>query len=118
MEIQEWMAQRKFLQGNLLYGIELERNIPKTDQDIYRAFKINPNYNKKWGYQRWHYQHDGSVHNGNEIILSGENFTYREMHKVLEDFEKAIDKMSNMNIKEIIKLQWNISDFENLENVE
>ncbi len=31
--------------------------------------------------------------------------------------EKAIDKMSKMNIKEIIKLQWNISDFENLENV-
>jgi len=31
--------------------------------------------------------------------------------------EKAIEKMSKTNIKEIIKLQWNISDFENLENV-
>jgi len=31
--------------------------------------------------------------------------------------EKAIDKMSKTNIKEIVKLQWNISDFENLENV-
>ncbi len=31
--------------------------------------------------------------------------------------EKAISKMKNMNIKEIIKLQWNISDFENLENI-
>jgi len=31
--------------------------------------------------------------------------------------EKAIEKMSKMNIKEIVKLQWNISDFENLENV-
>ncbi len=31
--------------------------------------------------------------------------------------EKAIEKMSKMNIKEIIKLQWNISDFENLENI-
>ena len=31
--------------------------------------------------------------------------------------EKAIAKMKTMNIKEIIKLQWNISDFENLENI-
>ena len=31
--------------------------------------------------------------------------------------EKAIDKMSKTNVKEIVKLQWNISDFENLENV-
>lgn len=31
--------------------------------------------------------------------------------------EKAIEKMSKTNVKEIIKLQWNISDFENLENV-
>lgn len=31
--------------------------------------------------------------------------------------EKAIEKMSKMKIKEIIKLQWNISDFENLENI-
>jgi uncharacterized SAM-dependent methyltransferase len=31
--------------------------------------------------------------------------------------EKAIEKMKNVNIKEIIKLQWNISDFENLENI-
>ncbi len=31
--------------------------------------------------------------------------------------EKAIAKMKNMNIKEVVKLQWNISDFENLENV-
>ena len=31
--------------------------------------------------------------------------------------ERAIEKMKNVNIKEIIKLQWNISDFENLENI-
>lgn len=31
--------------------------------------------------------------------------------------EKAIEKMSKMNVKEIVKLQWNISDFENLENI-
>ena len=31
--------------------------------------------------------------------------------------EKAIEKMSKVNIKEIVKLQWNISDFENLENI-
>jgi uncharacterized SAM-dependent methyltransferase len=31
--------------------------------------------------------------------------------------EKAIDKMSKLKIKEVIKLQWNISDFENLENI-
>ena len=31
--------------------------------------------------------------------------------------EKAIERMSKTNIKEIVKLQWNISDFENLENV-
>jgi len=31
--------------------------------------------------------------------------------------EKAIEKMSKTNVKEIIKLQWNISDFENLENI-
>jgi uncharacterized SAM-dependent methyltransferase len=31
--------------------------------------------------------------------------------------EKAIEKMSKTNIKEIVKLQWNISDFENLENI-
>lgn len=31
--------------------------------------------------------------------------------------EKAIEKTSKMNIKEIVKLQWNISDFENLENI-
>jgi len=31
--------------------------------------------------------------------------------------EKAIEKVSKLNVKEIVKLQWNISDFENLENV-
>lgn len=31
--------------------------------------------------------------------------------------EKAIENVSKTNINEIIKLQWNISDFENLENV-
>jgi len=31
--------------------------------------------------------------------------------------EKAIEKMSKTKVKEIIKLQWNISDFENLENI-
>lgn len=31
--------------------------------------------------------------------------------------EKAIEKMSKMKVKEIVKLQWNISDFENLENI-
>ena len=31
--------------------------------------------------------------------------------------EKAIEKMSKTHVKEIIKLQWNISDFENLENI-
>lgn len=30
---------------------------------------------------------------------------------------KAIDKISKMNIDEVIESQWNISDFENLENV-
>lgn len=31
--------------------------------------------------------------------------------------EKAIEKVSKTDIQEIIKLQWNISDFENLENI-
>jgi uncharacterized SAM-dependent methyltransferase len=31
--------------------------------------------------------------------------------------EKAIQKISNMNVKEVIKFQYNISDFENLENI-
>jgi len=31
--------------------------------------------------------------------------------------EKAIQKISKMNVKEVVQLQWNISDFENLENV-
>lgn len=31
--------------------------------------------------------------------------------------EKAINNMSQMNVKEVVKLHWNISDFENLENV-
>jgi len=31
--------------------------------------------------------------------------------------EKAIERMSNTHVKEIVKLQWNISDFENLENI-
>ncbi len=31
--------------------------------------------------------------------------------------EKAIDKVSKMDVEEIIKFQWNISDFENIENV-
>ncbi len=31
--------------------------------------------------------------------------------------EKAIERMSKTHVKEIVKLQWNISDFENLENI-
>lgn len=31
--------------------------------------------------------------------------------------EKAIQKVSKMNVKEVVQLQWNISDFENLENI-
>ncbi len=31
--------------------------------------------------------------------------------------EKAIEKVSKLNIKEVVKFQWNISDFENLENI-
>lgn len=31
--------------------------------------------------------------------------------------EKAIAKVSKMDVKEIVKFQWNISDFENIENI-
>ena len=31
--------------------------------------------------------------------------------------EKAMEKISKTNVREIVQLQWNISDFENLENV-
>ena len=31
--------------------------------------------------------------------------------------EKAIERVSKLNIKEVVKFQWNISDFENLENI-
>lgn len=31
--------------------------------------------------------------------------------------EKAINKIKNMNVGEVVQFQWNISDFENLENV-
>ncbi|MDP1728993.1 MAG: L-histidine N(alpha)-methyltransferase [archaeon] len=31
--------------------------------------------------------------------------------------EKAIERVSKLNISEVVKFQWNISDFENLENI-
>jgi hypothetical protein len=93
MELNEWIKQRKYLQENLVYGIEMERAIPRTEREVKRKFKISDTHNKQYGYQRFHYQYDGSVENHNEIILTGEKYTFRELHAILTDFEKKVDEM-------------------------